>query len=85
MLTGLATGQLQNLSRNLIVAFATTVLGLVIAGASYGMSLIRRRWYARDLSDLEYLHDRLFNGGSHHGWDESLDAREVSGAAGPLR
>ena len=54
-LNGLAKGDMQALSGNLIVAFTATVVGLLISGLSYGMGLARRIWYARDLTDLEFL------------------------------
>lgn len=52
-LSGLATGNMQALSGNLIVAFTATVVGLLISGISYGMSLARRIWYSRDMTSLE--------------------------------
>ncbi len=56
-LTGLASGNVEAMSRNLVVAFSTTVLGLLVGGACYMITVIRGRWYARDLSDIEFLHD----------------------------
>jgi biopolymer transport protein ExbB/TolQ len=52
-LSGLAAGNMQALSGNLIVAFTATVVGLLISGLSYGMGLIRRVWYSRDVAILE--------------------------------
>jgi len=52
-LSGLATGNMQALSGNLIVAFTATVVGLLISGISYGMGLARRIWYSRDMTSLE--------------------------------
>jgi len=54
-LSGLAQGNIQALSGNLIVAFTATVIGLFISGLSYGMGLTRRIWYARDMTTLEFL------------------------------
>ncbi|MEI6243824.1 MAG: MotA/TolQ/ExbB proton channel family protein [Acidobacteriota bacterium] len=54
-LSGLAAGNMAALSGNLIVAFTATVVGLLTSGLSYGISLARRSWYARDLSDLEFI------------------------------
>jgi hypothetical protein len=31
------------------------VVGLLISGIAYGMGLARRTWYARDISDIEFL------------------------------
>ena len=58
-LVALAQGDIQSLSTNLIIAFSTTVVGLLIGGLAFGVSTIRERWYASDLSDLEYVIDRL--------------------------
>jgi len=59
-LIGLSSGNIQELARNLVVAFSTTVLGLFVGGICYAMSLARRRWYAQDLADIEYLYQCLF-------------------------
>jgi biopolymer transport protein ExbB/TolQ len=58
-LTGLAAGNMQELSANLVVAFTTTIVGLFVSGLSYTMGLARRLWYDSDLSDLEFLVGRL--------------------------
>lgn len=54
-LTGLASGNIATLSSNLVVAFTTTVVGVFIGSAAFTMSLVRRTWYDRDLSDLEFI------------------------------
>lgn len=54
-LMALGAGDTGVLSKNLIVAFTTTVVGLLISGISYAMSLIRKNWYAQDLSDLDFI------------------------------
>ena len=54
-LTGLAAGDIAKLSSNLVVAFTTTVLGVFLGCASFSMSLLRKNWYHRDLSDLEHI------------------------------
>lgn len=58
-LSGLASGNMQALSGNLIVAFTATVVGLLISGVSYAMGLIRRIWYARDLAVFEALVEQV--------------------------
>ncbi len=55
-LIGLSTGNVQQMAANLVVAFSTTVLGLLVGGVCYAMSLARRRWYLQDLSDIEYVY-----------------------------
>jgi biopolymer transport protein ExbB/TolQ len=58
-LTGLAEGNVKSLASNLVIAFTTTVVGLLVSGMAYGMALARRTWYARDLTDMEYLCEKL--------------------------
>ena len=54
-LTGLASGDIQALSGNLVIAFTTTVFGILVGGFAYGAGLVRRNWYEQDLSDLEFI------------------------------
>lgn len=54
-LTGLASGDIQTLSGNLVIAFTTTVFGILIGGFAYAASVVRRGWYEQDLSDLEFV------------------------------
>ncbi|MCX7704586.1 MAG: MotA/TolQ/ExbB proton channel family protein [Planctomycetota bacterium] len=58
-LVAMAEGNIAALSQNLVIAFTTTVVGLFIGGVSYVMYLIRQRWYAQDLNDLEFIIKRL--------------------------
>ena len=50
-------GDIKSLADNLVIAFATTVIGLVVGGVCYRTMVIRTRWYRQDLSDLEYAVD----------------------------
>jgi biopolymer transport protein ExbB/TolQ len=59
-LIGLASGNVQEMARNLVVAFSTTVLGLAVGGLCYGMSLARRKWYAQDMADIEFILNYLY-------------------------
>ena len=54
-LTGLATGNIQTLAGNLVIAFTTTTFGILIGAFSYAVSLIRHAWYEQDMSDLEFV------------------------------
>jgi biopolymer transport protein ExbB/TolQ len=54
-LTGLAAGNMDILAGNLIIAFTTTVFGILVGGFAYAVCLVRRAWYEQDLSDLEFL------------------------------
>ena len=53
-LIGLSQGDIKSLADNLVIAFATTVIGLVVGGICYGAMVVRSRWYRQDMSDLEY-------------------------------
>jgi biopolymer transport protein ExbB/TolQ len=54
-LTGLAAGSMETLAGNLIIAFTTTVFGILVGGFAYAACLVRRAWYEQDVSDLEFL------------------------------
>ena len=63
-LTGLASGNLEALAGNLIIAFTTTVFGILVGGFAYAVCLVRLAWYEQDVSDLEFLvRHALFPGG----------------------
>ena len=55
-LVGLASGDMASLAQNMQVAFATTVVGLLVGAIGFFCSQIKTRWYASDLSDLEYIY-----------------------------
>jgi len=55
-LVGLASGDMGTLARNLQVAFATTVVGLLVGAIGFFCNQIKTRWYAADLSDLEFVY-----------------------------
>ena len=58
-LTSLSTGDISTLSSKLVVAFTTTVLGLLVGGVCFAMHSIRRRWYMQDLNDIEFIMKRM--------------------------
>jgi len=59
-LLALAGGDIETLAKNLVVAFGSTVLGLVAGLVGTFISLVRSRWYEQDMSDMEYLSEILF-------------------------
>ncbi len=63
-LIGLAKGDIKQLADSLVIAFTTTVVGIVVGGICYGAATIRARWYRQDLSDLEYAVDILRSKGN---------------------
>ena len=61
-LIGLATGNTTQLAVNLTTAFSVTVIGLLIGGIAFVISIVRDRMYAQDISDMEYLLELLEGG-----------------------
>jgi len=58
-LAGPASGDIESMARNMQVAFATTVTGLVAAAIGYVTQQVKQRWYLQDMTNLEYLSDIL--------------------------
>lgn len=54
-LTGLASGDIASMASNMQVAFATTVIGLVIGAIGFITLQIKKRWYNNDINNLEFL------------------------------
>lgn len=54
-LTGLAAGNVKQLTDNLRIAFSVTVLGLLIGAIAFAISLVRDRLYSQDLSDMQAI------------------------------
>lgn len=61
-LVALSNGDTQELADNLRIAFSVTVIGLLIGGLAFTVSIIRDRIYSQDISDLEYLLELLEGG-----------------------
>jgi biopolymer transport protein ExbB/TolQ len=53
-LVALAKGDLEVLSANLVIAFSTTVIALLVSGIAFVVSMFRERSYMEDISDIEY-------------------------------
>jgi len=51
-LSGLSQGNLNSLSSQMIAAFSTTVIGLVIGGIAYSLMHMRLTWQRRDIYEL---------------------------------
>lgn len=58
-LKGLADGQLQEVSANLMVAFSAVIIALIAASLTYWTVNVRRRWYATELAEVEHGVKRL--------------------------
>lgn len=61
-LLALTGGDVDTLANNLIIAFGTTVVGLLIGSVSYILYTVRRRWYEDDMNDITYICEVLFGG-----------------------
>lgn len=61
-LVGLSSGDVSGMAYNMQIVFATTVVGLVIAGVSIVVLFYTARWYRRDVAGMTYianvLHER---------------------------
>ncbi|CEG12130.1 conserved membrane hypothetical protein [groundwater metagenome] len=58
-LLGLSAGNIEQLAKNLVIAFTTTVVGLLIGVVAMVITTIRQRWYMKDLNDVEYIAEVL--------------------------
>lgn len=58
-LIGLSQGDIEELANNLMIAFATTVIGLFAGSIGYVLTQIRKRWYWEDMADIDYILDSL--------------------------
>ena len=56
-LVGLASGDIASMAYNMQVAFATTVVGLVVSAIGFVTQQTKERWAAKNLTILEYLAD----------------------------
>lgn len=56
-LVGLASGDIASMAYNMQVAFATTVVGLVVSAIGFLTQQAKERWAVRNLTVLEYLAD----------------------------
>lgn len=75
-LAGLARGDLQLMGANLQIGFTTTVLGLVVGGCCYALSVILRQWYQQDLTDMHFLNALWAN--SKESANEPVEPQPVS-------
>lgn len=75
-LVGLATGDIASMAYNMQVAFATTVVGLVISAIGFITQQTRERWYVRYLTILEYVAE-VSSEGCVEGRNEAAARAEV--------
>lgn len=58
-LVGLATGDIGSMAYNMQVAFATTVVGIIIGAIGFITLQVKQRWVADDMNILEYVVESL--------------------------
>ena len=58
-LVGLATGDIGSMAYNMQVAFATTVVGIVIGAIGFITLQVKQRWVSDDMNILEYVVESL--------------------------
>ncbi|MGB7533094.1 MAG: MotA/TolQ/ExbB proton channel family protein [Halobacteriota archaeon] len=58
-LLGLSAGNIEQLANNLVIAFTSTVVGLLIGAVSMVVATVRQRWYMEDMNDMEYVAEKL--------------------------
>ncbi len=61
-LMSVSTGDLVGMSSDFIIAFSTTVAGLLVGALSYIMLVVRQNWYARDMAELDRQVRRIGGG-----------------------
>ncbi len=54
-LVGLATGDIASMAYNMQVAFATTVVGLVVSAIGFLTQQVKERWAIKNIAMLEYV------------------------------
>ena len=60
-LVGLAAGDIASMAYNMQVAFATTVVGMLVAGIGLVTLQVRQRFYARAFNALEFIFHKLID------------------------
>lgn len=58
-LVGLASGDVASMASNMQVAFATTVIGLFVGAVGFVVLQVKRRWFASDITELEFICELL--------------------------
>ena len=58
-LVGLATGDVESMASNMQVAFATTVVGIIIGAIGFITLQVKQRWFADDMNILIYMVESL--------------------------
>ncbi len=60
-LAGLGQGDFSVMTSELVLAYTTTVVGLMIGCLSYLIYTVRRRYAGNDIREMEYLTEKLYH------------------------
>ncbi len=60
-LMSISTGDLENMARNLVMAFSTTVVGLLTGSLCLIILVVRQHWYASDMAAIDSLYQAVFS------------------------
>ncbi len=58
-LVGLATGDISSMASNMQVAFATTVIGIIVGAIGFISLQVKQRWVADDMNILDYVSETI--------------------------
>lgn len=58
-LAALSQGDIEKISGSMIIAFSTTVVGLLIGIGAYYTSMLQNRWLNEDIKNIEYLTESI--------------------------
>lgn len=81
-LAGLSSGDIRELSANLVTAFATTVVGLLCGSVAFALAAVRKGWYGRDFDELEYILEYLKKEQTHEATQDEEVGRSGGGSEG---
>ena len=60
-LAGLGQGDFSVMTSELVLAYTTTVVGLMIGSLSYLISTLRRRYAENDIREMEFLTEKMYH------------------------
>ena len=58
-LVGLASGDIASMATNMQMAFATTVIGLLIGAIGFTVLQVKKRWCMQEMNELEFIVELL--------------------------
>ena len=59
-LASLASGNLQAMAGQMVVAFTTTIIGLATGTIAYVVTTVRQKWVSETVREQRYLAERIF-------------------------